>query len=103
MIMINGNWETVDHIPDIIRIAEENVGREFAMRIEEICCSEPSEEMLETNQRLNAKLDELESVQDECDKMKNNIKRLREFIQENDNGSAHIRSMKIALNMIEGD
>lgn len=102
MILINGNWEQIDHLSDVVRIAKESIGYEFARQIREIC-SEPSEELVATNQRLNAKLDELESVRDECDRLKNNIRKLRNYIQENDNGSDHIRSLKIALNIIEGN
>ena len=36
MIMINGNWEEVNDLSDIIRIVNENIGYEFAQKVEEI-------------------------------------------------------------------
>jgi len=42
--MINGDWEQVKDLSDILRIVSENVGDEFAQKVEEIC-GEPSEEL----------------------------------------------------------
>lgn len=36
MIMINGNWEQVKDLSDVIRIVSENIGRDFAQKVEEI-------------------------------------------------------------------
>lgn len=36
MIMINGVWEQVKDISDVIRIVFENIGCEFAQKVEEI-------------------------------------------------------------------
>lgn len=36
MIMINGNWEQVKDLSDIVRIVKENIGDEFAQKVEEI-------------------------------------------------------------------
>lgn len=36
MIMINGNWEQVKDLSDILRIVSENIGDEFAQKVEEI-------------------------------------------------------------------
>ena len=36
MIMINGNWEQVKDLSDIVRIVKENIGDEFAKKVEEI-------------------------------------------------------------------
>lgn len=36
MIMINGNWEQVKDISDVIRIVSENISGEFAQKVEEI-------------------------------------------------------------------
>lgn len=37
MIMINGNWEQVKDLSDILRIVSENISDEFAQKVEEIC------------------------------------------------------------------
>lgn len=36
MIMINGSWEQVKDISDVLRIVSENIGDEFAQKVEEI-------------------------------------------------------------------
>lgn len=36
MIMINRNWEQVKDLSDILRIVSENIGDEFARKVEEI-------------------------------------------------------------------
>ncbi len=36
MIMINGNWEQVKELSDVIKIASENIGSKFAQKVEEI-------------------------------------------------------------------
>lgn len=36
MIMINGNWEQVKDLSDVLRIVSENIGNEFAQKVEEI-------------------------------------------------------------------
>ncbi len=36
MIMINGNWEQVKDLSDVLRIVSENIGIEFAQKVEEI-------------------------------------------------------------------
>ncbi|MCM1232311.1 MAG: hypothetical protein NC489_19485 [Ruminococcus flavefaciens] len=36
MIMINENWEQIKDLSDIIRIVNENIGYEFAQKVEEI-------------------------------------------------------------------
>jgi len=34
--MIKGNWEQVKDLSDILRIVSENIGSEFAQKVEEI-------------------------------------------------------------------
>lgn len=34
--MINGNWEQVKDLSDVLRIVSENIGDEFAKKVEEI-------------------------------------------------------------------
>ena len=36
IIMINGNWEQVKDLSDVLRIVSENIGSEFAQKVEEI-------------------------------------------------------------------
>lgn len=48
MIMINGNWEQVKDLSDVIRIVSENIGEEFAKEVEEIF-EKIKEELLNEN------------------------------------------------------
>lgn len=43
MIMINGSWEQVKNLSDILRIVSENIGDEFAQKVEEIFESQKEE------------------------------------------------------------
>lgn len=36
MIMTNGNWEQVKDLSDVLKIVSENIGSEFAKKVEEI-------------------------------------------------------------------
>ena len=36
MVMINGNWEQIKDLSDVLRIVSENIGDEFAQKVEEI-------------------------------------------------------------------
>lgn len=62
MIMINGNWEQVKDLSDIVRIVSENIGYEFARKVERIC-GEPSLELEEENLMLGNKIDNLKYTQ----------------------------------------
>lgn len=64
MIMINGNWELVKDLSDILRIVSENISDEFALQVESIC-GEPSLELEEKNLMLVNKIDNLENTQKE--------------------------------------
>lgn len=58
MIMINGNCEQVIDLSDVLRIVSENIGDEFAQKVEEIC-GEPSLELEEQNFILTNKIGNL--------------------------------------------
>ena len=36
MIMINGNWEQIKDLSDVLRIVSENICSEFTQKVEEI-------------------------------------------------------------------
>lgn len=57
--MINGNWEQVKDLSDVLRIVSESISSEFAKKVEEIC-GEPSEELYASYQKLEYEKDELE-------------------------------------------
>lgn len=107
MIMINGNWEQVKDLSDVIRIVSENVGSEFAQKVEEIC-REPSEELYATYQKLENEKDELEQrcndyddISESLDYLNEQIDKLEKYIDDNADGSDYMRGMEKAFEMIE--
>jgi len=43
MILINNNWEQVKDLSDVVRIIKENIGDEFAQKVEKILFKEKQE------------------------------------------------------------
>ena len=64
IVLINGNWEQIKDLLDIIRIVKENIGDEFAREVEGIC-GEPSANLEEENLMLGNKIDNLKNTQKE--------------------------------------
>lgn len=96
MIMINGNWEQVKDLTDVLRIVSENIGDEFGQKIKGI---------FEDNK---CKIEELEMDISELrlkeDSLKDLIKQLdilKDYIEENKDGTDYMRGMERAYDMIE--
>lgn len=70
MIMINGNWEQVKNLSDILRIVSENISDEFAKKVEEI--------FSEHEQKFTQNLESLRTDLREC---KNLIDRMKELMK----------------------
>lgn len=107
MIMINRNWEQVNDLSDIIRIVKENIGDEFAQKVEEIC-GEPSEELFADFQKLKYEKEELEQTYNDYDDiltsldyLNEQIDKLEKYIDENADGTDFMEGMRKAYNMIE--
>lgn len=89
MIMINGNWEQVKDLSDIVRIVKENIGDEFAQKLEY--------EKDELEQRCNDYDDILESL----DYLNEQLDKLENYIDENEDGTDFMEGMIKAFKMIE--
>lgn len=107
MIMINGNWEQVKNLSDVLRIVSENIGNEFAQKVEEIC-GEPSEELLVAYYKLEREKDELEQrcndyddILESLNYLNDQIDKLEEYIDENKDGTDFMEGMIKAFEMIE--
>lgn len=96
MIMINGNWEQVNDLSDIIRIAAENIGDEFAQKIKEIF--EDNECKIE---ELEIDISELRLKEDHLKDLNKQLDILENYIDENKNGTDYMRGMEKAYDMIE--
>lgn len=107
MIMINGNWEQVKDLSDVLRIVSENIGSEFAQKVEEKC-GEPSEELYAAYQKLENEKDELEQrcndyddILESLNYLNDQIDKLEEYIDENKDGTDFMEGMRKAFEMIE--
>ena len=107
MIMINGNWEQVKDLSDIVRIVNENIGYEFAYKVEEIC-GEPSEELFAAYQKLENEKEELEQryndyedILESLDYLNEQIDKLENYIDENSDSTDFMEGMRKAYDMIE--
>lgn len=105
--MINGNWDQVKDLSDVLRIVSENIGSEFARKVEEIC-GEPSEELFAAYQKLEYEKDELEQkysnyddISENLDYLNEQIDKLENYIDENKDGTDFMEGMIKAYNMIE--
>lgn len=96
MIMINGNWEQVKDLSDVIKIASENIGDEFGQKIKEIF--EENEYKIE---ELEMDISELRLKEDQLKDLIKQLDILEDYIEKNKDGTDYMRGMKIAYDMIE--
>lgn len=96
MVMINGNWEQVKDLSDILRIVSENIGDEFGQKIKEIFEeNEYKIEELEMNiSELKLKVDCMKDLNKQLDILEN-------YIDENKDGTDYMRGMEKAYDMIK--
>ena len=105
--MINGTWEQVKDLSDVLRIVSENIGSEFVQKVEEIC-GEPSEKLYAAYQKLENEKDELEQrcndyddILESLNYLNDQIDKLEEYIDENKDGTDFMEGMIKAFEMIE--
>ena len=96
MIMINGNWEQVEDLSDIIRVAAENICDEFAQKIEEVF--EDNKCKIE---ELELDISELRLKEDHLKDLNKQIDILENYIDENKDGTDYMNGMIKAFEMIE--
>ncbi len=96
MIMINGNWEQVKDLSDVIKIASENIGDEFGQKIKEIF--EENEYKIE---ELEMDISELRLKEDQLKDLIKQLDILEDYIEKNKDGTDYMRGMEKAYNMIE--
>lgn len=96
MIMVNGNWEQVKDLSDILRIVSENIGDEFGQKIKEIFEeNEYKIEELEMNiSELKLKVDCMKDLNKQLDILEN-------YIDENKDGTDYMRGMEKAYDIIK--
>ena len=96
MIMVNGNWEQVKDLSDVLRIVSENIGDEFGQKIKEIFEeNEYKIEELEMNiSELKLKVDCMKDLNKQLDILEN-------YIDENKDGTDYMRGMEKAYDIIK--
>lgn len=107
MIMINGNWEQVKDLSDVLRIVSENIGSEFSQKVEEIF-GEPSEKLYAAYQKLENEKDELEQrcnnyddILKSLDYLNEQLDKLEKYIDDNADGTDFMEGMRKAFEVIE--
>ncbi|MCI8749137.1 MAG: hypothetical protein HFH67_14980 [Lachnospiraceae bacterium] len=96
MIMINGNWEQVKDLSDVIKIASENIGDEFGQKIKEIF-----EENKYKIEELEVDISELRLKGDQLKDLIKQLDILEDYIEKNKDGTDYMRGMEKAYDMIE--
>lgn len=96
MIMINGNWEQVKDLSDVIKIASENIGDEFGQKIKEIF--EENEYKIE---ELEMDISELRLKEDQLKDLIKQLDILEDYIEKNKDGTDYMRGMEKVYDMIE--
>lgn len=94
--MIGVNWEQVKDLSDVLRIVNENIGNEFAQKVEEIFIENKYkiEELEMDILELRLKEEHLKDINRQLDK-------LECYINENKNATDYMRGMEKAYGMIE--
>lgn len=95
MIMINGNWEQVIDLSDVLRIVSENIGSEFAQKVEEIF--QDNEDKIE---ELEIDISELRLKECHLKDLNKQLDILENYIDENKDGTDYMRGMRKAYDII---
>lgn len=95
MIMINGNWEQVKDLSDVLRIVSENIGDEFAQKIKEVF--QDNEDKIE---ELEIDISELRLEENNLKDLNKQLDILEDYIDENKDGTDYMRGMEKAYDMI---
>ena len=93
--MINGNWEQVIDLSDVLRIVSENIGSEFAQKIEEIF--KENEDKIE---ELEIDISKLKLKENNLKDLNEQLDILEDYIDENKDGTDYMRGMRKAYDMI---
>lgn len=96
MIMINGNWEQVKDLSDVLRIVSENIGSEFAQKVNEIFGN--NENKIE---ELEVDISELRLKENCLRDLNRCLDILENYIEENKDGTDFMVGMEKAFEMIE--
>lgn len=95
MVMINGNLEQVKDLSDVLRIVSENIGDEFAQKVENIF--QYNEDKIE---ELEIDIAELMLKEDHLKDLNKKLDILENYIDENKDGTDYMRGMEKAYDMI---
>lgn len=96
MIMINGNWEQIKDLSDVLRIVSENIGAEFAQKVKEVF--QDKEDKIED---LKIDISELRLKEDYLKDLNKKLDILEDYIDENKDGTDFMEGMIKAIKMIE--
>lgn len=106
MILINNQWEQINDSSDIIRIVKENIGDEFARKVEEICrlnleLQQKISELEEKVDELNWDMVDYDAISDSLGYLNKRLDKLKKYINKNKDGTDFMEGMIKAYEMIE--
>lgn len=100
MILIKESWEQVKDLSDILRIVSENIGDEFAQKVE-IIYKESLYDLENKLSDLECKTSDYDDIHNSLDHLNEQLDLLEEYIDENSDATDFMEGMKKAYNMIE--
>lgn len=100
MIMIKESWEQVEDLSDVLRIVSENIGDEFAQKVEMIY-KESLYDLENKLSDLEYEISDYNDIHDSLDFINEQLDLLEEYIDENYDSTDFMEGMKKAYNMIE--
>lgn len=82
MILINGNWEQVNNLQDVVRIVGEYYNDELSKAMEGLVPEHTDDEYYELELEISNKEDEIMGLENEIDNLQSEIERLEDRLSE---------------------
>lgn len=82
MILINGNWEQVNNLQDVIRVIGEYYNDELAKAMEGLIPEHTDDEYYDLEFEISNKEDEIIGLENEIDNLQSEVERLEDKVSE---------------------
>lgn len=82
MILINGNWEQVNNLQDVIRVVGEYYNDELAKTMEGLIPEHTDDEYYDLEFEISNKEDEIIGLENEIDNLQSEVERLEDKVSE---------------------
>ena len=81
MILVNGNWEQVNNLQDVIRVVGEYYNDELAKSMEGLIPEHSEEEFWDLENEICDKINEIEALEAEIASLESDIERLEDNLE----------------------